>query len=86
MDGLRVAPRYMRFPSSALFGSLSALCLAWAGREGHGMTPSHATTHDDWFKLGLAIMAFAISMMIGSVLTPADDEANPISASDLVVP
>jgi hypothetical protein len=75
----------MRFPSSALFGSLSALCLAQARREGHGMT-SPATIHDDWFKLGLAITAFAVSMLFASLLMPADDVATATVASDVLGP
>ena len=31
-------------------------------------------THDEWFKLGVAAMAFAIAMMSASLLLPPDDD------------
>ena len=85
MDGLGVAPRYMRFPSSALFGSLSALCLAWERREGHGMS-SQGTVHDAWLKVGLAAVAFAISMMLAGLLMPADDNPQAKAVSEVLRP
>ena len=47
---------------------------------------SPATIHDDWFKLGLAITAFAVSMLFASLLMPADDVPTATVASDVLGP
>jgi len=47
---------------------------------------SHTASHDVWFKMGLAIAAFAISMMFASLLMPADDAPMKAVAADVLGP